>query len=393
MHAPASLPFGPNEYLRRHAGVREEMERRGIDVLFVTKPANIHYLTGYDACWYPWRLPLGVAILLDSSEIVVLDWTRHADYVNNETVHTGTVLFEYADAVEIASRELARLGPRTKRFGLEWSSPTPSAPIISSLAESLGSRGAAIVAGDWTVDTVALYKSEPEVAAVRRAAVIADSAMTSLGEQLRPGMTQIEASALLTSLLVERGSEYAATNPLVSSGPDAWRDIHGSPSSRRLQEDDIVSVDCCAVVHRYHANLGRTFALGRGSDLARETLDLAAGSIKELQRHARIDEPPEFAAAKADEYVRARVPEARVWWVGGYSLGVGFPPSWVGHTYLANDGLERCVLRAGYVSNFETVFVDRDEGFSAQSIDTVLMTDDGLEVLSSLPRTLLDADA
>ena len=92
----------------------------------------------------------------------------------------------------------------------------------------------------------------------------------------------------------------------------------------------------------------------------------------------------------AEQYVRARIPEHRIWWVGGYSLGIGFPPSWVGHTYLANDGLERCLLHAGYVSNFETVFVDRDSGFSAASIDTIVMTEDGLEVLSKLPRTMLD---
>jgi hypothetical protein len=61
----------------------------------------------------------------------------------------------------------------------------------------------------------------------------------------------------------------------------------------------------------------------------------------------------------------------------------------VGHTYLANDGLEKCRLLPGYVSNYENVFVDREDGFEAGNIDTMVMTEQGLEVLSSVPRGLL----
>ena len=86
-----------------------------------------------------------------------------------------------------------------------------------------------------------------------------------------------------------------------------------------------------------------------------------------------------------------RVPAEKVWWVGGYSLGIGLPPSWVGHTYLANDGLTKVTWQPGYVSNFETVMVDPEGGFEAGTIDTVVMTEDGLEVLSRHPRGLLEA--
>ena len=157
-----------------------------------------------------------------------------------------------------------------------------------------------------------------------------------------------------------------------------------------LEEGDTVSIDCCAVVDRYHANLCRTFALGEPEPAARELLDAALGSVEALCAEARLGEGPERAAAAAERWVGERVAAEKIWWVGGYSLGIGLPPSWVGHTYLANDGLTKVTWQPGYVSNFETVMVDRESGCEAASIDTLLMTADGLEVLSQLPRGLIE---
>jgi Xaa-Pro aminopeptidase len=176
---------------------------------------------------------------------------------------------------------------------------------------------------------------------------------------------------------------------LVNFGPTAWADTHAFPGGRLIADGDVVAVDCCAVVDRYHANLARTFSVGKPNELAAQILDKAAGSIDELQKAARVGDDPAAACGIADRYVRERIPSKNVWWVGGYSLGIGFPPSWVGHTYLANDGLEKCRLLPGYVSNYENVFLDEEAGFEAAYIDTVVMTDRGLEVLSTLPRGLL----
>ena len=43
-------PFERSEYESRIAETKRRMEAAGIEVLLVTSPANIYYLTGYDAC-------------------------------------------------------------------------------------------------------------------------------------------------------------------------------------------------------------------------------------------------------------------------------------------------------------------------------------------------------
>jgi Xaa-Pro aminopeptidase len=273
--------------------------------------------------------------------------------------------------------------------GLEWGSPNPAAPIMSAVAELLRARGATLAAADLLVDQIRLYKSKAELERVRRAAAIADDALTTLQSELKPGLTGLAVSARLTTLLAERGSEVAAMQPLVNSGSMAWTDTHAFPSARRLEPGDVVTIDCCGVIDRYHANLGRTFSVGVPNPRAARLLEQAAGSIEVLTRAARVGEGPESAAAAAVSYVRERIAPEHIWWVGGYALGIAFPPSWVGHTYLANDGIEKCTLRPGYVSNYENVLFDRADGFEAAYIDTLVATEQGLEVLTRMPRGLL----
>jgi len=291
------------------------------------------------------------------------------------------------------ARAFTERGWTRRAAAIERSSPNPAAPVMSALAELLGKAGAPPANGDWLVDQIRLYKSQEEITRVRRAAVIADGAMRQLQRDLQPGMTELEVSAHLSLLLARQGSEVAAMSPLVNSGPTAWADTHAFPSKRRLESGDVVAVDCCAVVNRYHVNLGRTYSLGKPNERAARMLELAADSVYELQKVARIGQGPETAAAAANRFVRDRIAAEHIWWVGGYALGIALPPNWVGLTYLANDGLERCRWEAGYLSNYETVFVDKEQGFEAACIDTILMTDDGLEILSSLPRGLLPGGA
>ncbi|MGH8447226.1 MAG: M24 family metallopeptidase [Solimonas sp.] len=384
------LPFTPQEYRERQRCVRAEMAARGIDLLYVTSPPNLQYLTGYEAIWFPNRLPVGVLLDREREDTRVFDWKRHQPYVASSVFCDAAHYFEYGESARVIAAAVAALGRGGARIALESFSLNPSAPVMAALADALRAQGATLLSGDWVVDKLRLYKSPAEIERVRRAAAIADRAMLRLRQALKPGLSEAEVSALLNLLLAQEGSEPAATPPLVNSGPSAWVDVHAFPSQRRLQAGDVVSVDCCAVVDRYHANLQRTFVLGPSPTRARAMIAAAAGSIEVLCREARLGEGPERAAAAAVAYVRERIPAENIWWVGGYALGLGSPPSWVGHTYLANDGEERCELREGYVSNYENVFYDELEGFEAGYIDTVVMTASGLEPLSAIPRELLE---
>lgn len=387
---PPSLAFDLAEYDERAGKLRAAMTDAGIDVLFVTSPANTCYLTGYVASWYAPRLPIGVVVHRSSPELIVVDWSRHVDYVPTVAIHDALILVDYGSAHDELAAALDARGWTQGTVAIEYGTPTPVTAVMTAVERSLREHGAEVVAGDHLVDDLRVLKSPAERAVIRRAGAILDDVFAELAGHLRPGITELEVAAIVTTLLAVRGSEVPAQHPLVSSGPSAWADVHAFPSRRELERGDVVSVDACAVIDRYHVNLSRAFVLGAPTPLAERCVEAGARGLAVMTAEARADEGPERALALAAAAVRAEIPPENVWWIGGYSLGIAFPPSWVGHVYLANDGPRRADLAPGYVSNFETVLFDAVEGFEVAGIDTVMMDDDGvLAPLSRIPRTLL----
>jgi Xaa-Pro aminopeptidase len=384
----ASLPFPLPEYRDRARRVREEMARQQVDILYVTSPPNMCYLTGFESVWYPPRAPLGCVVTRDSDELVFVDYERHRDLVTQTAHFDDAIFFTYETALGVVAGEFARRGWAEGAVGIEWHAKSPSGPLLREAAERLEAKGATIVPGDWIVDRARLVKSPLELECVRRAAEIVDAAFLELRDWLHAGMTELQVAARLNASMADHGGEEPAIRTMVSAGPLVWCKTHSAPGHRPIERGDVMYVDACGVFHRYHVDLCRTFAIGDDNAGARAILEHTAGSVEAVRAAVKPGDPLDVAQRVAEEYVYSRVPREQVWWVGGYALGVGLPPDWVGHTYLSNDAYERFTWEPGYVTNYENICFDREAGFTASYMETLLMTEEGIEILSSVPREL-----
>ena len=384
----AVRPFSDEEYRARAARVRDEMRRRSVDVLLVLSPPNLYYLTGFESIWYPPRAPVGVLISTDSDDVVFVDYVRHQTLVEQVALYDDAVFYDYATAVDEICSAIRSRGWASAAVGIERWTVSPGAPLVDRMVEAIGDLGARIVDGDWIVDRVRLVKSEAELASVRRASEIVDAAVTSLGEFVRPGRTELEIAAHLDSVMAGMGGENPAVRTMVSAGPGVWCRTHSPPTTRPVETGDVMYVDCCGVVNRYHVDVCRTFAIGRDHPEARAILDQTVHSVEEVIAAVRPGDPLDVAQRVAEEYVFSRFPREQVWWVGGYALGIAMPPNWVGHTYLSNDAFEQFTWEPGYTTNYENIVFDRDAGYTASYMETLLMGPERIEVLSRVPRTL-----
>jgi Xaa-Pro aminopeptidase len=381
-------PFSDSEYRDRARRVREQMGRRSIDVLLVLSPPNLYYLTGFESIWYPPRAPVGALLSASSEDIVFVDYERHQTLVERVAFYDDAVFYDYATAVDQICAAIRDRGWASSTIGVERWTSSPGAPLVDRIAGAIGSLGAEVVDGDWVVDRVRAVKSDAELVYVREASEIVDGAVESLGEFVRPGRTELEIAAHLNAMMAGFGGEEPAIRTMVSAGPDVWCRTHSPPSRRPVAEGDVMYVDCCGVVNRYHVDVCRTFAIGRDHPQARAILEQTAHSVDAVIDAVKPGDPLDVAQRTAEDYVFSRFPREQVWWVGGYALGIAMPPNWVGHTYLSNDAFEPFTWEPGYVTNYENILFDRDAGFTASYMETLLMGPERIQVLSRVPRTL-----
>ena len=382
------LRFPESEYRERARRVRDEMARRSIDVLLVLSPPNLCYLTGFESVWYPSRAPVGCVLARSGDTVVFVDYERHASLVDATALADDAIFYRYETAIDTLVEAFRVRGWLDGTVGIEWHTTTPSGPLVQEIARRLGEAGATVVSGDWTVDRVRLVKSAAELERVERASAIVDAAFQAIPGFVRPGMSELEIAARIDLEMAERGGEEPAVRTMVSAGPAVWCRTHGAPSRRPVERGDVMYVDACGVVDRYHVDVCRTYAIGADSPRAREILDHTAQSVELVRRGVTVGDSLDVAVQIAEQHVHERFGSEHVWWIGGYALGIALPPSWVGHVYLSNDSYEAFSWEPGYLTNYENILFDRERQVTASYMETLLMTPNGIRILSQVPRGL-----
>jgi Xaa-Pro dipeptidase len=107
-----------------------------------------------------------------------------------------------------------------------------------------------------------IIKDQTELAAIRRAVEIAESALTATTRHIRLDMSERELAAELTLQLLQHGSDTELPfQPIVASGPNSAIP-HATPTPRRLSAGDLLILDWGARVDGYISDITRTFAVG-----------------------------------------------------------------------------------------------------------------------------------
>ena len=389
-------PFSEAEYAERLAKVKRAMAAKKIDLLFVSSPPNITYLTGYDSIWYRRTTPTGLFIRLDQDKTLFVDSESHADLVKSGTGRFDEALFvsrrKYEPAVDLIADTLKERGWLKGTAAVERWSLAPHGIVLTSIERRMEAAGAKIADGSWLVDRAKMNKSPAEIACMRKAQAIADAAMTAVHKALKPGMTEIDIQGLAHYVMAQHGGEEPAIRSAVRTGPRGC--VHHTPPSRRkIQRGDIVWVDFSGSYHRYHADLARIFSIDEPDKRWVDLYEKASKSIEVVVREIKPGDPMTKLHEVANAYIESVGLKKYAWLVGGYDMGIAIPPDWVGHTFHSGLGFEAVDFEPGMTTNYENVFdivmEDWPGGNGGSYIDMLLMTRSGLEILSKLDRKMI----
>ncbi len=226
-----------------------------------------------------------------------------------------------------------------------------------------------------------LQKEPQEVEAMRKAVQTAQAALEATLPLIRIGMTEKELARELTLQLFRHGSEPELPfAPIVSGGPNA-ANPHASPSARQLQPGDLLVIDWGASVDGYISDLTRTFAVGEVSEEAAHIHRV----VQQANAAGRAAGRPGVPCAEVDRAARTIIEEAGYGKFFTHRTGHGIGMEAHEEPYMRGDNQQ--LLAPGMTYTVEPgIYLAGQNG--ARVEDNMLVTEDGCESLSDMPREM-----
>ncbi|MAM62011.1 M24 family metallopeptidase [Maritimibacter sp. UBA3975] len=387
--------FSQSEFDRRIALTRAAMEAMGIDVLFLTNPSNMNYITGYDG--WSFYVHQGVILPLDGAPIW---WGRMQDANGAKR----TVWMEYDEIIFYADRyiqatdihpmedlasHLRIMGYGDKRIGVEMETYFFTARAFAVLAEGL--PDAEFIDASTLVNWVRLRKSDEELAFMRRAARISELVIERAMEIAEPGMLKHELVGELfkTSVHGEDDSwgDYPAIVPLLPSGADASAP-HLTWNGEALKKGEATFIEQSGCYRRYHAPLSRTIFFGKPPKHMKDAAEaLTEGLNAGIEVAQAGNRACDIARALDVELMKVGIERPNR---AGYAVGLSYPPDWGEHT-VSIRAFDETVLEPGMTFHFMPGLWMDDWGL--ETTETILITENGpAQTLCNVERKLFVKD-
>jgi len=242
--------------------------------------------------------------------------------------------------------------------------------------------GARWVSAEASLAALRMRKDAGEIAAMRRAVDIAQRALQATLPQLKTGMSEHELAAELTLQILRAGSDPELPfAPIVSGGPNS-ANPHASPSNRRLSPGDLLVIDWGASYEGYFSDLTRTFAIGKVD----AELEQIARVVMQANAAGRAAGRPGVACGEVDRAARSVIEQAGYGQYFFHRTGHGLGMESHEEPYMrAGNPL---LMEAGMTYTVEPgIYLPARNGVRIE--DDVVVTADGSESLSDMPRELI----
>lgn len=395
------VPFLLAEFQARLRSIKQYMERSNIDLLYLSAPESLYYVSGYRAQWYQaqspeiWPAASGIAIHIEADDFIHFETEMEETLVHSSSISQDVRIHRGGDipVADFIAKHLHELGWLKGTVGLEKWSYRPSPGYSQLFQAALMKHGASVVDATTILRDVRKIKSPQELEYIRYASRIADIGMIAARDALAaPKVTELDVYSEMTYAMGKAGGEPAAIPLAVLAGARSATP-HALTSRRRISQGEIVSIDICGVYNRYHSNVARTFCVGTPAsgleEYIEKTVEVFSTLDQILEPNVRVEEVLSVAKNFFEE---AGIWKDR-WWIGGYELGIAFAPDWDGHfTYDSETDPGNDTLEPGMVVNFESNFFLPGGMGCSGIINTMEVSQSSVSWLSELPLGLMVVD-
>ena len=382
--------FKKEEHEIRISKVRKSMDEKNIEVLIVTDPSNMAWLTGYDG----WSFYVHQCVVLslegepfwygrgmDTNGAKLTVFMQHEniigypdDYVQNPEKHPMDYLSEI-----LTEKNWAQ-----KTIGVEKDNYYFSASCLESLQRNLVQAN--FVDSTGLVNWQRTVKSPRELEFMRKAARIVEKMHARIFEVMEPGMRKNDLVAEIYHSGItgteDGGGDYAAIVPMTPTGADASAP-HLTWDDQPIPNNSGTFFEIAGCYRRYHCPLSRTIYLGQPPQ---KYLDVEKAVLEGIEAGLEAAKPGNFAEDIEAAWRKTIAKygyekESRC----GYAIGLSYPPDWGERTVSFRKG-DKTVLEPNMTFHFMPALWFDDWGL--ETTESIVITDSGVETLANVPRKL-----
>ncbi|MEM5470230.1 ectoine hydrolase DoeA [Hoeflea sp. AS60] len=395
MSAPV-LNFSRDEYAHRLAKTRTAMDAAGVDVIVVSDPSNMAWLTGYDG----WSFYVHQCVVVGpDGDPVWFGRGQDANGARRTSYLSDSTIIGYADnyvqsterhPMDYLSAKIDERGWGNKRIGVEMDNYWFSAAAFASLQKHLPNARFSDVTA--LVNWQRAVKSSQELDYMRNAARLVERMHQTIFDKCEVGyrkcdlVADIYEAGLRYDEGLGFGGDYPAIVPLLPSGADASAP-HLTWDDQPMKSGEGTFFEIAGAYKRYHCPLSRTVFLGKPTQTF---IDAEKAVLEGMDAGLEAAKAGNLCEDVANAFFKVLskygiIKDNRT----GYAIGLSYPPDWGERTMSLRPG-DRTVLEENMTFHFMTGLWMDDWGF--EITESIAIGATGPECLANVPRQMFVKD-
>lgn len=342
------------------------MNKHGIEGMLITKPENRHYFSGFSGS-------AGTLLISDHESKLLTDF-RYIEQAAAQAKQCEILRYT-ASPYELLADTAVKLG--LTRIGFE--SDFVTYDMYTKLTEGMSTIHLLPV----QIDELRMMKDENEVAAIKKAVEIADSAFVHILSFIKPGISEQTVALELEYQMRKLGAEKPAFDTIVASGKRGALP-HGIASEKIIELGDFVTMDFGAVYQGYHSDITRTICMGSPTDKQRQLYDIVLtaqlAGVEAVQ--------PGKTGREVDAVARKIIVDAGFGDYFGHGLGHGLGLYIHEDPRLSPSNTQTVLMENMVVTVEPGIYLPEWGGIRIE--DTVLVSTDGCQILTASSKHLIE---
>ncbi len=339
-------------------------ELGSIDAFLVSNILNVRYLTGFTGS-------SGTCLLAGSERFFFTDG-RYSIQAREEV--SGWEIFDVPGKLD---EVLDKFNFAELRVGIE------SESLTCSRYDALKTKfpGIGFVYTSSVVESLRAVKDREEIQGIKEAVAIAERAFLRWLPSLKPGSTEKSLAIKLESFMLEEGGDDLSFKAIIASGLRSAMP-HATPTLKPLEEGDLVVIDFGLVYNGYCSDCTRSFVLGQPSREQEDIFDTVRQAQETVFERARAG----MSCSEIDKLARDCIEAAGYGELFSHGTGHGVGLE-VHELPVIGKNRDDVYVGEGTVFTVEPGIYKPGLG-GVRIEDMVIVEEDGVEVLNSLPKNI-----